>query len=80
MQLQDIKRVYFVGIGGIGMSALARYFKYLGASVSGYDRTATALTKQLEQEGMFIHYEDNVALIDRQADIVIYTPDRKAHV
>ncbi len=74
MQLQDIKRVYFVGIGGIGMSALARYFKYLGASVSGYDRTSTALTKQLEQEGMFIHYEDNVALIDRQADIVIYTP------
>lgn len=79
MQLQDIKRVYFVGIGGIGMSALARYFKYLGASVSGYDRTATALTKQLEQEGMFIHYEDNVALIDRQADIVIYTPAIPKH-
>jgi UDP-N-acetylmuramate--alanine ligase len=79
MQLNNIKRVYFVGIGGIGMSALARYFKYLGAEVSGYDRTRTALTRQLEQEGMFIHYEDSVALIDRQADIVIYTPAIPKH-
>ena len=79
MQLNNIKRVYFVGIGGIGMSALARYFKYLGAEVSGYDRTRTALTQQLEQEGMIIHYEDSVALIDRQADIVIYTPAIPKH-
>jgi len=74
MQLEDIKRIYFIGIGGIGMSALARYFKYLGATVSGYDRTVTALTKQLEGEGMIIHYEDNIELLDTQADLVIYTP------
>ncbi len=80
MQLEDIKRIYFIGIGGIGMSALARYFRYLGATVSGYDRTSTALTKQLESEGMIIHYDDNIALLDSKADLVIYTPAiPKAH-
>ena len=66
--------VYFLGIGGIGMSALARYFNSKGIKVSGYDKTATALTLQLEAEGMFIHYEDNVQLIDKNAKTVVYTP------
>lgn len=74
MQLKDIKRVYFIGIGGIGMSALARYFKYLGAEVSGYDRSTSPLTQKLEGEGMLIHYDDNIGKIDGNADIVIYTP------
>ena len=54
MELKDIKSVYFIGIGGIGMSALARYFHVNGVKVSGYDKTETALTKQLKQEGMDI--------------------------
>ncbi|MFZ4769052.1 MAG: UDP-N-acetylmuramate--L-alanine ligase [Ferruginibacter sp.] len=66
--------VYFLGIGGIGMSALARYFNSKGVKVSGYDKTATTLTRQLEDEGMQIHYEDNVQLIDKEAKIVVYTP------
>ncbi|MEP7142632.1 MAG: UDP-N-acetylmuramate--L-alanine ligase [Ferruginibacter sp.] len=66
--------VYFLGIGGIGMSALARYFKSLGVTVSGYDKTATALTKQLSAEGINIHYEDNFELIDKTAQVVVYTP------
>ena len=66
--------VYFLGIGGIGMSALARYFKSLGVRVSGYDKTETALTKQLVSEGIAIHYEDNISLIDRDAQLVVYTP------
>ncbi|MEO6731509.1 MAG: UDP-N-acetylmuramate--L-alanine ligase [Ferruginibacter sp.] len=66
--------VYFLGIGGIGMSALARYFNSLGVTVSGYDKTETALTKQLSEEGIKIHYEDSVELIDREAQIIIYTP------
>jgi UDP-N-acetylmuramate--alanine ligase len=55
MELKDIKNIYFIGIGGIGMSALARYFLGRGIKVSGYDRTATPLTRQLEQEGIAIH-------------------------
>ncbi|MBC7887249.1 MAG: UDP-N-acetylmuramate--L-alanine ligase [Ferruginibacter sp.] len=66
--------VYFLGIGGIGMSALARYFKSLGVTVSGYDKTSTALTRQLSGEGIHIHYEDNIELIDKKAQVVIYTP------
>jgi UDP-N-acetylmuramate--alanine ligase len=58
-----IKTVYFLGIGGIGMSALARFFKKQGADVHGYDRTATPLTAQLEKEGMFIHYNENMNCI-----------------
>jgi len=67
-------RVYFVGIGGIGMSAIARYFIAKGASVSGYDKTSTELTKTLEASGMKIHYEDNVELIPKDVDFVVYTP------
>jgi UDP-N-acetylmuramate--alanine ligase len=66
--------VYFLGIGGIGMSALARYFKSLGVVVSGYDKTETALTKLLTAEGINIHYEDNIELVDKHAQFVIYTP------
>lgn len=74
MNVQAIKRVYFVGIGGIGMSALARYFRSNGTVVKGYDRTETELTKQLAAEGMEIHYDDNVALLDKDAELVVYTP------
>jgi UDP-N-acetylmuramate--alanine ligase len=71
--------VYFLGIGGIGMSALARYFKAKGFDVAGYDRTSTLLTKELEAEGISIHYNDDVALIpelykDPQNTMVVYTP------
>jgi UDP-N-acetylmuramate--alanine ligase len=66
--------IYFLGIGGIGMSALARYFNSIGVKVSGYDKTATALTNQLTAEGINIHYEDNVELIDKSAQLVVYTP------
>jgi UDP-N-acetylmuramate--alanine ligase len=66
--------IYFVGVGGIGMSALARYFNAKGCKVSGYDKTATALCKILESEGIQIHYEDNLELIDKEAAIVVYTP------
>jgi UDP-N-acetylmuramate--alanine ligase len=66
--------LYFIGIGGIGMSALARYFHSKGFKVSGYDKTSTPLTKELEAEGINIHYEDDVELIPKNADIVVYTP------
>lgn len=66
--------VYFLGIGGIGMSALARYFNANGVAVSGYDKTETALCKELLAEGISIHYEDKVELIDKHAKLVIYTP------
>jgi UDP-N-acetylmuramate--alanine ligase len=66
--------IYLIGIGGIGMSALARYFRQQGKEVSGYDRTETALTKQMESEGMNIHYTDNPAYIPFDAGLVIYTP------
>jgi len=66
--------VYFLGIGGIGMSALARFFNSLGVSVSGYDKTETLLTKELEAEGMRIHYTDDITQFDEKAALVIYTP------
>lgn len=66
--------VYFIGIGGIGMSALARYYKSLGADVSGYDKTSTDLTKELEASGIKIHYEENIELIPKNVDVVVYTP------
>lgn len=72
--IKDIKRIYFLGIGGIGMSALARYFNARGVNVSGYDRTETVLTKQLASEGIAIHYEDHTGLIDKEAELVVYTP------
>lgn len=74
MDIKAITRVYFVGIGGIGMSALARFFAERGAVVSGYDRTETELTRTLASEGMHIHYTDDIALCDKQADLVVYTP------
>ncbi len=66
--------IYFLGIGGIGMSALARYFLANGHKVSGYDKTETPLTKELEASGMNIHYADDVQLMDKDAAIVVYTP------
>ena len=75
----NIKSVFFVGIGGIGMSAIARYFLHCGANVCGYDRTPSDLTRQLEKEGAQVHYEDNVDLIpdccrDKESTLVVYTP------
>ena len=55
-KLNEIKKIYFIGIGGIGMSALARYFKANGVDVSGYDKTSTPLTRELEAAGIAIHY------------------------
>lgn len=72
--MEGVKRVYFLGIGGIGMSALARYFNEKGIAVSGYDKTETFLTKKLIEEGIDIHYEDNIEFIDKAADLVVYTP------
>lgn len=74
MNINGLKRVYFVGIGGIGMSALARFFSQKGVVVSGYDRTETELTAKLQSEGMAIHYTDDVALLDKEAELVVYTP------
>ncbi|MCQ2225281.1 MAG: UDP-N-acetylmuramate--L-alanine ligase [Paludibacteraceae bacterium] len=73
------RNIYFLGIGGIGMSALARYFKAKGFEVAGYDRTSSELTRELEQEGLPIHYEDSVDLIpsafrDKASTLVVYTP------
>lgn len=73
-EVKNIKRIYFLGIGGIGMSALARYFNSNGVAVSGYDKTETVLTKKLTQEGIAIHYEDNIEFIDKNAELVVYTP------
>ena len=79
MELKDIKAVYFVGAGGIGMSALARYFMSRGLVVAGYDKTPSVLTHQLEKEGMVIHYDENTdeiphACRDKASCLVIYTP------
>ncbi len=72
--LKEGQNVFFLGIGGIGMSALARYFNSRGFKVGGYDKTPSVLTRQLEAEGMNIHYEDDLALIDKEAALVVYTP------
>ncbi len=74
LNINDIKKVYFIGIGGIGMSAIARYFNQLGISVSGYDKTPTALTHLLESEGIAIHFDDNIEKAPQDADLVVYTP------
>lgn len=74
MDLNNIQRVYFIGIGGIGMSAIARFFNEKGVQVSGYDRSITVLTKKLETEGMQIHYNDDVNEVDKDANLVVYTP------
>ena len=72
--IRNVKSVYFIGIGGIGMSALARYFKGRGARVSGYDKTETELTRQLAAEGIGVHYTEDVSLIPKDAQVVVYTP------
>jgi UDP-N-acetylmuramate--alanine ligase len=72
--LDTIREVYFIGIGGIGMSAIARFFHSKGVKVRGYDKTPTPLTKELEASGIAIHYEDNVSLVNENADLVVYTP------
>ena len=72
--LTNLKRIYFIGIGGIGMSALARYFNTQGVIVSGYDKTPTALTDSLIAEGIAIHFEDDLNQIDKAATVIVYTP------
>jgi len=72
--IDKLKAVYFIGIGGIGMSAIAKFFYEAGVKVSGYDKTATALTKELEQMGIPVHYEENPELAPQQVDLVVYTP------
>jgi len=82
MIFADIKNVHLIGIGGIGMSALARYFMYLGKSVSGYDRKSTDLTKKLEEEGIKVYSKEDVQLIPEEVrispssleNLVIFTP------
>lgn len=78
MNFNQINKVYFIGVGGIGMSALARYFQSQGKEVSGYDKTETVLTKQLVEEGITVHYEDRgKAVVDefgRFDSLIIYTP------
>ena len=80
MEIKNIKAVYFVGIGGIGMSALARYFKVMGYEVAGYDRTPSPLTRKMtDEEGFEITYDDEVKNIrevfqDKEHTLVVYTP------
>ena len=79
MNLSNIHNVYFIGIGGIGMSAIARYFVANGKQVAGYDRTETALTKTLQQLGIQIHFNEDVSAIDskyknQEQTVVVYTP------
>ncbi len=71
-----MNQVYFIGIGGIGMSAIARYYKFKGFKVSGYDKTPSELTRALESEGIDVHYEDNIAYIPKDIEntLVVYTP------
>jgi len=64
MNIDNIRQVYLIGIGGIGMSALARYFRHLGCLVGGYDKTETALTKQLVSEGISVTYTDDFTSVD----------------
>lgn len=84
MELSEVKAVYFVGIGGIGMSAIARFFLHKGVVVGGYDKTPSELTHRLSEEGALIHYEENVELIpeacrDRSSCLVVYTPAIPEH-
>lgn len=79
MTLENIKNIFFIGIGGIGMSALARYFLFQGKNVGGYDKTPSILTKELEKEGANIHYNDSLASIpasfkNKEETLIIYTP------
>ncbi len=74
MELHKVHRIYFIGIGGIGMSALARFFNERGAKVYGYDKTNTPLTEQLAKEGITITYSDAVDTLEKEVDVIIYTP------
>ncbi|HTS46228.1 MAG TPA: UDP-N-acetylmuramate--L-alanine ligase [Puia sp.] len=74
VDLKNIQKIYFIGIGGIGMSALARYFRFHGKEVSGYDKTETELTKKLIAEGIPVHYTENLDLVPKDAGLVVYTP------
>jgi UDP-N-acetylmuramate--alanine ligase len=74
IKLDNIQTIYFIGIGGIGMSALARYFHFHGKAVSGYDRTETSLTKQLVNEGIDVNYSDDVNIAPKDAQLIVYTP------
>jgi UDP-N-acetylmuramate--alanine ligase len=74
MNFNKINTIYFIGIGGIGMSALARYFNNRGVKVHGYDKTETDLTKKLVEEGCKIHYEDNINYIPENVDLAVWTP------
>ena len=78
IEIEKIERVYLLGIGGIGMSALARYFHFIGKRVDGYDKTSSALTLDLEKEGIAIHYTDDLqkvpGLNEKNTTVVIYTP------
>ncbi|MBL7841896.1 MAG: UDP-N-acetylmuramate--L-alanine ligase [Cyclobacteriaceae bacterium] len=89
MELKQYHNVYFLGIGGIGMSAIARWFLHSGLNVSGYDKTSTVLTQELEGEGVRVHYEDDVrnipgeVMIGKDNTLIVYTPaipkDHKEH-
>jgi len=72
--IDNLKEVYFIGIGGIGMSAIARFFQSGGVKVSGYDKTPTPLTRELEASGIAVHYEENTVLIPKTPDLIVYTP------
>ncbi len=72
--IDQVQTVYFIGIGGIGMSAIARYFASIGKNVSGYDKTETENTKDLQAAGIEVHYTEDVERIPKDADYVVYTP------
>ena len=79
MRLEEVHNVYFIGIGGIGMSALARYFHHLGKTVAGYDKSQTPLTDELETLGISVHFEDGLDNIpasfkNAKNTLVVYTP------
>ena len=74
MKVSEVHSIYFLGIGGIGMSALARYFNDMGCQVAGYDRSRSELTSKLQNEGMAIHYNIEPSHLDRDWDLVVYTP------
>ena len=74
MDLKNIHIIYFIGIGGIGMSSLARYFNARGIEIHGYDRISTSLTEELASEGICIHFKEDTTAIPENVDLVIYTP------
>ena len=79
MEAKQMQAVYFIGAGGIGMSAIARYFLHRGLVVAGYDKTPSELTRRLEKEGMLIHYEENLSEVPhackrKESCLVVYTP------